>query len=209
VVSLYCDSDDRAPIPPTDAFELKGWQVVAAAMDMETGAIEKLWCPAGNCTTVSGIQRTYAHEVIPHTVATSFSLSNTGASATTKVQPAWMAEMEAMADEEGVTCAVCQEGRTLQPSEQLGLYAYVKKVSFGEGGWSRTYGWHLHLFATQKEGCISSRITYQISESLNLQRHMTILANFKLFEVELRLDIGEGRASPSPVQDCSIAFPFV
>lgn len=37
--------------------------------------------------------------------------------------------MEAMADEEGVTCAVCQEGRTLQPSEQLGLYAYVKKVT--------------------------------------------------------------------------------
>ena len=83
VVSLYCGSDDRAPIPPTDAFELKGWQVVAAAMDMETGAIERLWCPAGNCATVSGIQRTYAHEAIPHTVATSFSLSNTGASAVT------------------------------------------------------------------------------------------------------------------------------
>jgi hypothetical protein len=45
------------------------------------------------------------------------------------VKPAWMAEMEEMEDETGLTCAVCQEGRTLQPSELLGLYAYVKKVS--------------------------------------------------------------------------------
>jgi hypothetical protein len=44
-------------------------------------------------------------------------------------KPAWMAEMESMEDETGLTCAVCQEGRTLQPSELLGLYAYVKKVS--------------------------------------------------------------------------------
>ena len=44
-------------------------------------------------------------------------------------QPAWMAEMEALQDEEGLTCAVCQEGRVLQPSELLGLYAYVKKVT--------------------------------------------------------------------------------
>ncbi len=44
-------------------------------------------------------------------------------------QPTWMAEMEALADEEGLTCAVCQEGRTLQPSELLGMYAYMKKVS--------------------------------------------------------------------------------
>jgi len=53
-----------------------------------------------------------------------------------KAQPAWMAEMEAMADETGATCAVCQEGRTLQPSELLGLYAYVKKVSLpsSQGG---------------------------------------------------------------------------
>jgi hypothetical protein len=44
-------------------------------------------------------------------------------------QPAWLAEMEALEDETGLTCAVCQEGRTLQPSELLGLYCYVKKVS--------------------------------------------------------------------------------
>jgi hypothetical protein len=44
-------------------------------------------------------------------------------------KPAWMAEMEDMEDETGLTCAVCQEGRTLQPIELLGLYAYVKKVS--------------------------------------------------------------------------------
>lgn len=43
--------------------------------------------------------------------------------------PAWIAEMEALEDEEGLTCAVCQEGRVLQPSELLGLYAYVKKVT--------------------------------------------------------------------------------
>ncbi|KAL7554750.1 hypothetical protein ACHAWF_018286 [Thalassiosira exigua] len=59
-----------------------------------------------------------------------------------KAQPSWMAEMEAMADEAGATCAVCQEGRTSQPSELLGLYAYVKKVSVspasgGRGGAGR------------------------------------------------------------------------
>mmetsp|Transcript_24340 Transcript_24340/g.36776 ORF Transcript_24340/g.36776 Transcript_24340/m.36776 type:complete len:1632 (-) Transcript_24340:3-4898(-) len=43
--------------------------------------------------------------------------------------PAWLAEMEALEDETGLTCAVCQEGRTLQPSELLGLYCHVKKVS--------------------------------------------------------------------------------
>ena len=44
-------------------------------------------------------------------------------------KPAWLAEAEMMKDETGLTCAVCQEGRTLQPSELLGLYAYVKKVA--------------------------------------------------------------------------------
>ena len=33
-----------------------------------------------------------------------------------------------MEEESGLTCAVCQEGRTLQPTELLGLYAYMKKV---------------------------------------------------------------------------------
>lgn len=53
-----------------------------------------------------------------------------------KAQPSWMAEMEAMDDEAGATCAVCQEGRTLQPSELLGLYAYIKKVTItsSQGG---------------------------------------------------------------------------
>ena len=46
-----------------------------------------------------------------------------------EIKPAWMLEMEAMEDEDGLTCAICQEGRTLQPSELLGLYAYVKKIS--------------------------------------------------------------------------------
>jgi hypothetical protein len=44
-------------------------------------------------------------------------------------KPAWMSEMEGMEDETGLTCAVCQEGRNLQPSELLGLYAYLKKVA--------------------------------------------------------------------------------
>ncbi|KAL3926444.1 MAG: hypothetical protein SGBAC_013471 [Bacillariaceae sp.] len=48
---------------------------------------------------------------------------------TPSAKPAWMTEMENMEDEDGLTCAVCQEGRTLQPAELLGLYAYVKKVS--------------------------------------------------------------------------------
>ena len=51
-------------------------------------------------------------------------------------KPAWMAEMEAMEDETGLTCAVCQEGRTSQPSELLGLYVHVKKVTlmYNKGG---------------------------------------------------------------------------
>jgi hypothetical protein len=44
--------------------------------------------------------------------------------------------MEAMEEESGLTCAVCQEGRTLQPSELLGLYAFMKKVTIqsSQGG---------------------------------------------------------------------------
>jgi E3 ubiquitin-protein ligase UBR4 len=44
-------------------------------------------------------------------------------------KPLWLAEAELMQDEVGLTCAVCQEGRTFQPSELLGLYCYVKKVA--------------------------------------------------------------------------------
>lgn len=44
-------------------------------------------------------------------------------------KPAWMLEMEEMEDENGLTCSVCQEGQTLQPSQILGLYAYMKKIS--------------------------------------------------------------------------------
>jgi E3 ubiquitin-protein ligase UBR4 len=43
-------------------------------------------------------------------------------------KPSWMTEMESMEDETGLTCAICQEGRTLQPEELLGLYAFVKKI---------------------------------------------------------------------------------
>lgn len=62
------------------------------------------------------------------------SKSETAAASASKAKPAWMAEMEAMEDET-LACAVCQEGRTLQPSELLGLYAYMKKVTVsGVGG---------------------------------------------------------------------------
>lgn len=44
-------------------------------------------------------------------------------------KPSWMLEMEAMEDESGLTCAVCQECRTLQPTEMLGLYTFMKKVT--------------------------------------------------------------------------------
>ena len=62
--------------------------------------------------------------------------SSKSSEGTDPVKPAWMAEMEALDDEKGVTCAVCQEGRTFQPSELLGLYAYMKKVTIaaGQGG---------------------------------------------------------------------------
>jgi len=43
--------------------------------------------------------------------------------------PAWMAEMDGLQEETGFTCAVCQEGLTLQPKELLGLYAFVKRVT--------------------------------------------------------------------------------
>lgn len=46
-----------------------------------------------------------------------------------KAQPSWMAEMEAIEEECGITCAICQEGQKLQPEELLGLYAYVSKVA--------------------------------------------------------------------------------
>jgi hypothetical protein len=44
-------------------------------------------------------------------------------------KPAWMTEMESMEEETGITCAICQEGRILQPSGLLGLYVYITKVS--------------------------------------------------------------------------------
>ena len=46
-----------------------------------------------------------------------------------KSVPVWMAEMEKMEEESGIICAVCQEGRSLQPYSLLGLYVYVTKVA--------------------------------------------------------------------------------
>lgn len=61
-------------------------------------------------------------------VESSISNSSAALKQTETSKPAWLLEMEAMEDESGLTCAVCQEGRTLQPTELLGLYAYMKKI---------------------------------------------------------------------------------
>ena len=63
------------------------------------------------------------------------------------VQPSWLAEMEAMEDEEGLTCAVCHEGVTFKPTELLGLYSFVKKVSIPQNkGGAKTSIDGTHLF---------------------------------------------------------------
>ena len=53
-----------------------------------------------------------------------------------KEMPAWMKEMESMEEETGMTCAICQEGLTVQPKELLGVYAFITKVSLSsdQGG---------------------------------------------------------------------------
>ena len=72
----------------------------------------------------------------PRATRASSAKESTAAASQVPPQPSWMAEMEAMADEAGVTCAICQEGRTFQPAELLGLYAYTKKITVpsGQGG---------------------------------------------------------------------------
>lgn len=51
------------------------------------------------------------------------------AKASSPAVPDWMTEADQMVEESGLTCAVCQEGRSLQPKELLGLYAFVSKVT--------------------------------------------------------------------------------
>jgi len=43
-------------------------------------------------------------------------------------KPAWLIEAESMVEEAGLKCAVCQEGRTLQPTSLLGLYVHTTRV---------------------------------------------------------------------------------
>jgi hypothetical protein len=40
-----------------------------------------------------------------------------------------LSEADHIPDEIGLTCAVCLEGHSLEPSELLGLYRHIKKVS--------------------------------------------------------------------------------
>ena len=63
-------------------------------------------------------------------------------------QPSWLAEMEAMEDESGITCAICHEGATFKPKELIGMYAYVKKITIpcNKGGIKASIdGTHLFL----------------------------------------------------------------
>jgi hypothetical protein len=78
----------------------------------------------------------HGHASQPRATRASSTKESTAAASQVPPQPSWMAEMEAMADEAGVTCAICQEGRTFQPAELLGLYAYTKKITVpsGQGG---------------------------------------------------------------------------
>ncbi|KAL7580232.1 hypothetical protein ACA910_012973 [Epithemia clementina (nom. ined.)] len=46
-----------------------------------------------------------------------------------KEKPEWLMEMETIEEETGLVCVCCQEGRVSQPSELLGLYAFVRKVA--------------------------------------------------------------------------------
>ena len=82
---------------------------------------------------VTGHTRLAASSAVALASSSSSNTRNEGqnavASMTSDAKPTWLAEMEAMEDETGLTCAVCQEGTTLQPSELLGLYVYIKKVS--------------------------------------------------------------------------------
>jgi len=65
------------------------------------------------------------------------SVEGSAAAAASTKKPTWLDEALEMEDEAGLTCSVCQEGRTLRASELLGLYAYVKKVSVPEQWGSR------------------------------------------------------------------------
>ena len=80
----------------------------------------------GKRNAVAGVfSKMFANKSIQSQTSQSHNSSNLEKSK----KPAWMLEMEAMEDESGLTCAVCQEGQTLQPTELLGLYVYLKKVS--------------------------------------------------------------------------------
>jgi hypothetical protein len=50
------------------------------------------------------------------------------ASATSEEKPAWMLEMEAMGEETGLACTVCQEGYAFRPHEPLAAYVFAKCV---------------------------------------------------------------------------------
>jgi len=42
--------------------------------------------------------------------------------------PKWLLEMEALVEESGHTCMVCQEGYTCKPKEALGIYVHTKAI---------------------------------------------------------------------------------
>ena len=49
-----------------------------------------------------------------------------------KVQPSWLMEMEALEEEKGVMCTVCQEGYTYKPNDLIGVYVNCSCTFLGE-----------------------------------------------------------------------------
>jgi len=80
-------------------------------------------------------------------------------------KPSWLAEMEAMEDEEGLTCAVCHEGVTFKPTDLLGLYCFVKKVTLThKKGGTKTFIDGTYLFLSLPDTLPDALIGSLISE---------------------------------------------
>ena len=82
--------------------------------------------PGGGASTTTEIA-SKSKSKAPGSKKKAGSTAKSGSTAADK--PAWMLEMEAMEDESGLACAICQEGRSYQPSEMLGMYAFLKKIT--------------------------------------------------------------------------------
>jgi E3 ubiquitin-protein ligase UBR4 len=106
-------------------------------------------------------------------------------------KPAWLSEAEQMQDEVGLTCAVCQEGHTLQPSELLGLYVFMKKVTLpiDHGSPSATTGANLlHTLPAQLPDALlgsSAAVDAWFASSKSVAVHLSASSS-SLFSVSHR-----------------------